>query len=118
MDLLPITAEVTAYDAHCAACGTTGRTASGRLTAQHPYGLAASPGLPFGAWVIIPAGHGLLDNARAFDRSFQVDDRGGAVTREALESGILRIDLRVLTHAAARRIGRQRITVYLVRNHP
>jgi 3D (Asp-Asp-Asp) domain-containing protein len=113
--MIPITAEVTAYCPHCAACGTTGRTADGTDTKRAPYNLAADPSLPFGAMVWIPAGHGLLDNVRAFDRAFRVDDRGGAVTREAGERDVLRLDLRVISHREAQRIGRVRLTVFLIK---
>lgn len=112
MQLTPVYAEVTAYDANCTICETTNRTASGGYA--HDYGLAASHQLPFGATVIIPIGHGILDTARAFDRTFYVDDRGGLVQREANERHILRIDIRVKSHEYATKIGRKRMLVYVV----
>lgn len=115
MDLVPVIAEITAYAPRCPCCQTTDRTADGTDTDVVPYGLAADPSLPFGTTVIIPAGHGLLDNVRAFDRAFRVDDRGGRVTSEARTKGVLRLDLRVISNDYARQIGRRRIVVYLVR---
>ena len=114
-NLIPVIAEVTAYAARCPHCQTTNITANGTNTDWRPYGLAADPSLPFGTTVIIPAGHGLLDNVRAFDREFVVDDRGGGVTREAREKGVLRIDLRVISDEYARKIGRRRLIVWVVR---
>jgi hypothetical protein len=112
MQLTPVYAEITAYDRNCAICETTNRTASGGYA--HDYGLASDPSLPFGSTVYIPFGHGILDNARSFNRSFSVDDRGGRVTREAKEHGILRLDIRVQTHEYATKIGRKRMIVYVV----
>lgn len=113
MQLIPVHAEVTAYCANCTVCETTNRTASGGYA--HDYGLAADPRLPFGAVVILPLGHGILDRVRAFDRAFTVDDRGGLVTAESKRSNILRIDVRVQTHEYATKFGRKRMIVYVVK---
>lgn len=113
-DLVPITAELTAYAPNSAVCQTTGTTYDGTLTDERPYGLAADRRLPIGTVVYIPAGIGVLDRVRAFDRSFVADDRGGALEHHG--GGPIRLDLRVKDEAWAKRFGRRIITVYIERD--
>ena len=111
MDLVPVQAQITAYTANCPHCGTTGITADGTMTRDVPYNLAADRRIKLGTIIYIPTGHGVLDNVRAFDRAFRVDDRGGALEHHG--GGMLRLDLRVKDHAWAKRFGRRVVTVWV-----
>ena len=115
MQLAPVVAEITSYAPRCECCGTTNITANGTNTDHVPYNLAADSSLPFGSVVYIPAGNGVLDGARPFQRAFVVDDRGGLVDAEAKRKHVLRLDLRVRDCEWARRFGRKRIVVYVVK---
>ena len=113
MDLVPIQAEVTAYAPNSAVCQTTGTTYDGTDTDEQPYGLAADRRIPIGTVIYIPSGLGVLDNVRAFDRGFRVDDRGGALEHHG--GGVIRLDLRVKDVEWAKRFGRRRVTVWVER---
>jgi 3D (Asp-Asp-Asp) domain-containing protein len=111
-----VTAEITAYCPCRECCGpdANGTTSIGVHVAQHPYGLAADPAVvPYGTRVWIPTGSGILDHARPDERFFPVDDTGSRVCSEGREQGVVRLDVRVISHAYALRIGRQRVRVYL-----
>jgi hypothetical protein len=56
----------------------------------------------------------VLDRARADDRWFVVDDRGGALDTEARRYGVLRLDLRVRDHRWAIAFGRRALPVFVV----
>lgn len=108
-------ASFTAYcGGPCPYCQTTGTTANGTKTKAQPYNLAASSALQLGTSVFIPSGLGVLDGARAADRFFSVDDRGGLVEAEAKRYGVLRLDLRVISHKWAVNFGRRTIPVYII----
>lgn len=113
MDLVPLQVEVTAYAPSSAVCGTTDKTFDGTDTDERPYGLAADRRVKIGTVVYIPAGLGVLDGVKAFDRSFRVDDRGGALEHHG--GGPIRLDLRVKSVEWAKRFGRRRMTVWVVR---
>jgi len=114
MELVPVQAEVTAYVPRSEICGTTDRTADGTDTDDVAYGLAASHQIPLGTIIYIPTGHGCLDRIKAFDRAFQVDDRFGP---KRVETGTLRLDLRVKDLEWAKKFGRKTITVYIERKY-
>ena len=110
-----ITVIATAY-CPCSLCcegSADGITADGTRTDSAPYGVAASPDLPLGCHVWIPVGAGYLDASRPAERSFRVDDRGGALRSEWLRSGITRLDLRYRTHWSAQQFGRKIVLVYV-----
>ena len=111
-----ITVEATAY-CPCALCcdERTERTANRTDTNAVPYGIAASPDLPFGTSVRVPVGAGYLDLTypRESQRSFTVDDRGGALRTEWRRSGITRLDLRYKSHDYAKRFGRKLMLVFI-----
>lgn len=108
-----VMAEVTAY-CPCGKC-TDGDliTANGTRTNNEPYALAADKSLPFGSRVYIQPGLGVLDQARATDRWFVVDDRGGALETESRANQVLRLDLRVKEHWWARKFGRRLLPVFV-----
>lgn len=108
-------AEVTAYCPCALCCGDSadGRTANMTRTDRVPYNFAADRSLPFGTRIFIPRGLGVLDRVRADERTFVVDDRGGALDAEARRYGTLRLDLRVKSHAWAVRFGRRMIPVFV-----
>lgn len=111
-------AEVTAY-CPCALCcgiGAAGITANQTNVERVPYAFAADRSVPFGVRVFVPLGLGVLDQVRASDRWFVVDDRGGALDTEARKYGVLRLDLRVRDHWWAVRFGRRVLPVYLTTN--
>lgn len=108
--------EFTAY-CPCALCceGTAdGKTAFNVDTKKVPYNLAGDR-IYFRRFqkVSIPLGNGILDNLRQEDRTFVVDDRGGALNYEARKYGIPRLDLRVKEHWWAVKFGRKRIMVFI-----
>lgn len=106
-------AEVTAY-CPCDKCTDGDKvTANGTRTDSEPYALAADRSLKFGTQVYIQPGLGVLDNARADDRWFTVDDRGGALETESRERQVLRLDLRVKEHWWARKFGRRLLPVFI-----
>ena len=114
MDLIPIQAEVTAYAPNSAVCQTTNITFNGTSTDERPYGLACDRKISIGTIIYIPAGLDVLDRARAFDRAFIVDDRGGALdTRAKVHPDRIHLDLRVKDVEYARSFGRRIITVYI-----
>lgn len=87
-------------------------TADGRTDVRkRPYGVAVPrlhgrrPALPFGTRMIIPAGQGYLDQSRPDERIFVVDDSGAAIRNKTLASGVLHLDLRYRSEAAARAFG-------------
>lgn len=112
-----ITAEVTAYCPCALCCGTHDRTtANNTNTDRVPYAFAADRSLPFGTRIYVPAGLGVLDQIRAADRWFPVDDRGGALDTEARKYGVTRLDLRVRDHWWAVRFGRRSLPVFITTN--
>jgi 3D (Asp-Asp-Asp) domain-containing protein len=111
-----LTVEATAY-CPCDICcegSDDGITANGTSCESTPYGVAASPDLPFGTRVHIPLGAGYLDHSSPNERVWSVDDRGGALRTEWRRYGITRLDLRYRTHASAKAFGRRLICVYVV----
>lgn len=113
MHLEPVYAELTAYCPNCEVCQTTNITYNGTKTDDVPYGLAADNSVPMGAVVYIPAGQGVLDSAKAFDRKWVVDDRGGGLNIESMRNGVLRLDVRVKSCSWAKNFGRRRLIVFL-----
>lgn len=113
-----VVAEVTAYCPCGLCCGDSadGLTANMTRVDRVPYAFAADRSLPFGARVFVPVGLGVLDQVRAADRWFVIDDRGGALDTEARRYGVLRLDLRVREHAWAVRFGRRSLPVYVTTN--
>ncbi len=110
----PVLCEVTAYcGGPCDACETTGLTASGARTNVRPYGIAASPNVPLGALVYVPHGAGYLDRSSPNERSWRVDDRGGALRSERNRSGITRLDLRFRSHQSAVEFGRKMVLCWI-----
>lgn len=110
-----ITVEATAY-CPCSLCcegSDDGITANGTSVDHVPYGIAASPNIPFRARVYIPTDCGYLDVSRSDDRWFPVDDRGSAVSEEWRRSGITRLDLRYKSHASAQKFGRKLMVVFI-----
>jgi hypothetical protein len=106
-------AEATAY-CPCDKCTDGDRiTADGTSTKRVPYNFAADRSVEMGTMLWIPPGLGVLDNARATDRMFIVDDRGSALDRESRESRVLRLDLRVRDHSWAVTFGRRPLPVYV-----
>ena len=90
-------------------------TADGRTDVrERPYGIAApmlegkKPVLPFGTRIVIPAGQGYLDQARPHQRTFIVDDTGSGIRKRTRASGILHLDLRFRSEAAARSFAGER----------
>ena len=133
-----ITVRATAYSPHDAIDGdyhaTKGArwrwiTADGRTDVRdRPYGVAVPrlngrrPALPFGTRIIIPAGQGYLDTSRRDDRIFVVDDSGGAIRHKTLACGILHLDLRYRSEAAALAfggaLGWRELQVFVISNEP
>ncbi len=115
-----VNAEVTAY-CPCAKC-TDGdkKTANNTSTDAVPYNFAADRSLRMGTRIYVQPGLDVLDNVRANDRIFTVDDRGGALDTEAEEykeetgKALLRLDLRVMEHWYARKFGRRMLWVYVI----
>lgn len=107
--------EATAY-CPCEVCTGDGdrRTANNTNTDKVPYNFAADRQLPMGTFIYVPPGLGVLDQVRAGQRMFQVDDRGGALDTEAKLRGVIRLDLRVKEHWYAVQFGRRFIPVYVV----
>lgn len=108
-------AEVTAYCPCAICCGASsdGLTYDSTNVRDVPYNLAADRSLPIGTGIFIPLGLGVLDTARKESRWFAVDDRGGALDTEARKYGTLRLDLRVKSHAWAKRFGRKTIPIFI-----
>jgi 3D (Asp-Asp-Asp) domain-containing protein len=107
-------ANVTAYCPCEKCCDTrTETTANGTDTNAAPYNFAADKSIPFGARISVPLGLGVLDNVRKNNRTFIVDDRGGALDAESKKYGILRLDLRVKEHSWAVNFGRKTIPVFI-----
>ena len=112
-----VVAEVTAYCPCALCCGTEDRTtANNTNTDRVPYAFAADRSLAFGTRIYVPAGLGVLDQIRAADRWFPVDDRGGALDTEARKYGVTRLDLRVRDHWWAVRFGRRSLPVFITTN--
>lgn len=111
-----VAAEITAYCPCAICCGkfADGKTANMTDVKRVPYNFAASNSLAFGSKVYLPSGQGLLDNIRAHNRWFLVDDRGGALDTEEKRNGFLRLDLRVRDHWQARQYGRRIMHVFVV----
>jgi len=88
-------------------------TADGRTDVrEQPYGIAVPrlaggrPAWPYGTRVIIPVGQGYLDQSGGpADRTFTVDDSGGAIRGRTETTGILHIDLRFRHESSARAFG-------------
>lgn len=117
-----LTVRATAYSPHDALDGTYHQskgerwrwiTADGRTDVRRvPYGIAVPllpggrPIWPYATRVFIPAGQGYLDRSGSpADRTFAVDDCGGAIRRRTNASGILHIDLRFRHESSARDFG-------------
>lgn len=133
-----ITVRATAYSPHDtldgeyhASKGARWRwiTADGRTDVrEQPYGVAVPrldgrrPALPFGTRIIIPVGQGYLDQSRRDDRIFVVDDSGGAIRAKTIASGILHLDLRYRSEAAARTfggaLGWRELQVFVIADEP
>lgn len=91
------------------------RTASGVRTAARPYGIAAPlKSLPIGTRIIIPEGYGYLDRSSAGARVFTVDDTGGIIRQRTLDTGIVHLDLRYRSIAAARAFGSKTMPVFVI----
>ncbi len=105
-------ATVTAY-CPCEVCcdARTGRTAAGKLTDIHPYGIAAD-------WSLLRRGTKLhvpgYMASTAVGGVFEVDDTGGAMRRSHAR-GVLHLDVRFMSHAYAERWGTRRMWVYVVK---
>jgi 3D (Asp-Asp-Asp) domain-containing protein len=122
-----VKAVVTAYSPHDAIDSdyhlTKGKdrwhTASMVDVREQAYGVAVphngrgKPLVPYGAKIYIPVGYGYLDESRADDRWFPVDDTGGAITRNTSDTRQIHLDLRYRTEYSALRFGRQEIDVYI-----
>ena len=111
MEWVALKAEITAYSPNSTISQTTDTTFNGTDTDEVPYALAADRRIKLGTIIYIPTGRGVLDQARAFSRGFQVDDRGGAL--EHHNGGPIRLDLRVKDEKWAKRFGRKIITVWV-----
>lgn len=66
-----------------------------------PYGVAVphvggKPVIPYGTQVIIPTGHGYLDESRPRQRIFAVDDTGSGISNAARRTGKMHVDLRYI----------------------
>jgi len=119
-----LTVRATGYSPHDAVDGayhaTKGErwrwiTADGRTDVrQRPYGIAvpilagSRPAWPYGTRVMIPAGQGYLDQSRPDERIFTVDDTGSGIRKRTSSSGVLHLDLRFRSEAAARTFGGDR----------
>ncbi len=80
------------------------------------HGIAADQrALPFGSSVWIPTGYNYLDNQAADDdqRTFTVDDTGGAIVSKTRSTGILHLDLRFIHHRNAVKFGVKSATIYI-----
>jgi 3D (Asp-Asp-Asp) domain-containing protein len=109
-----VMASVSSYCPCALCCGTHDKiTANGASTDAMPYNFAADRSLPFGTHISVPLGLGVLDGVRRKERTFIVDDRGGALDTEARKYGILRLDLRVQDHWYAVKFGRKQLPVYI-----
>lgn len=115
-----VNAEVTCY-CPCSKCTDgDGKTANNTSTDAVPYNFAADRSLRMGTKIYVQLGQGVLDNVRADDRIFTVDDRGGALDTEAKDykdqtgKALLRLDLRVMEHWWAKRFGRRMLWVYVI----
>lgn len=107
--------EATAY-CPCSLCcegSADGITASGARTSDRPYGVAASRSIALGSIIRVPVGYGYLDQTRATERDFQVDDRGAALDSEYTDGRIPRLDLRYKNHWSAKQFGRKLMVVYI-----
>jgi 3D (Asp-Asp-Asp) domain-containing protein len=102
---------VTAY-CPCAICcdERTGRTATGRLTDVHPYGIAAD-------WRVMRRGTKLHVPGYLTESTvggvWEIDDTGGALRRSRAR-GVLHLDVRFVAHGWAERWGTRRMSVYVV----
>jgi 3D (Asp-Asp-Asp) domain-containing protein len=104
-------ATVTAY-CPCAICcdERTGRTATGKLTDIHPYGIASD-------WRLLRRGTKLhvpgYMTTSTVGGVWEVDDTGGAM-RRSRSRGVLHLDVRFMSHDYAERWGTRRMWVYVV----
>ncbi len=108
--------EITAYcGGPCLTCQTTGQTADGTYTKRRPYGVAVESSVRLGSMVYVPPGDGYLDRMFPFERMFKLDDRGGALDSEREDKRahpFVRLDLRFVDHADAKKFGRKIAWVY------
>ena len=117
-----LTVRATAYSPHDALDGDYHQskgerwrwiTADGRTDVRKvPYGIAVpllpggKPTWPYATRVFIPAGQGYLDRSGGpADRTFAVDDCGGAIRKRTSATGILHIDLRFRHESSALAFG-------------
>jgi 3D (Asp-Asp-Asp) domain-containing protein len=87
-------------------------TADGKTDVRTtPYGIAVPrverdgrlvPLLPYGTRVYIPTGYNYLDRSRPEDRTFTVDDTGGALSRKTKKKGVPYVDLRFKSYRSAK----------------
>lgn len=108
--------EMTAYCPCKKCCGKDahGITANGTNVRVVPYNFAGDRAtFSFGDEIYVPTGFGVLDKARLLNRVFVVDDRGGALDREATKSNKPRLDLRVQHHWWAKQFGRKDVMVWI-----
>lgn len=109
-------ATLTAYCPCKVCCGVRakGVTADGTRTSEYPYGVAADfRSLPAGSRLWIPRGLGYLDRTYPNDRSFVVDDTGGALIRNTRRTGRIHLDLRFVYHGSAVRFGVKTVTIFV-----
>ncbi|MBA2479653.1 MAG: 3D domain-containing protein [Planctomycetes bacterium] len=103
---------VTAY-CPCAICcdERTGRTATGKLTDIHPYGIATDfRSLRRGTKLHVP---GYMTTS-IVGGVWEVDDTGGALRRSRAR-GVLHLDVRFMSHEWAERWGVRHMWVYVVK---
>ncbi len=81
-----------------------------------PHGIAATSILPLGSRVLIPTGHGYLDESRSrpHERVFGVDDRGGLLEGAGPGELPLRLDLRYRTEYSALAFGIKDAWVFVI----
>lgn len=99
------------------------KTAASVDVRLEPYGIAApftrdkhrTPlWVAYGTRVYVPAGQGYLDQTRADDRIFKVDDTGADITNFTLERNKLHIDLRYMTEDYALKFGVKEVRVFVI----
>lgn len=110
----PVEVVATAYCSGSCCCGprAAGLTADGTDVRAWPYGVAVDPRwLPYGTPIIVPHGHGYLDQQQPDARLFYADDTGGTIRRRTRATGQPHIDLRFRQHGNAVRFGVRTITI-------
>lgn len=112
-----LTTAYTPYDPIDREHGWTGRTSTGVRTAEEPWGIAVDPrAIPYRALVRVP-GY-IPTRHRGAMAAWLVDDTGGQLRRSWRTGGVIHLDLRFRTRAAATRWGRKWVDVEIEVERP